>query len=118
MKGINVLMNVTATNAWYIQAERYIFFVPVSCMSKMHRLIKMNLDTIFHPLVDKDIITIFKHKVDVFNKKDNKTPEDFESLVYSCPLGLELTGTFTTNYMCLKNMYRCVTFVHDIKNVA
>lgn len=105
LKGVNVLLNVTATNAWYIQAERYIFFIPVSCMSKMHRLIKMNLDTIFHPLVDKDMITIFKHKVDVFNKKDNKTPEDFESLVYSCPLGLELTGTFTTNYMCLKNIY-------------
>ena len=106
LKGIGVMMNVTASNAWFIQAERYVFFTPVSSMSKMHRITAMKLDkSAFHPATDERCIAILNEMVEQY-KGD---PKNFEKIIYSCPLGLQLTCTFTTNYLCLKNIFvqRC-----------
>ncbi|MDR1366337.1 MAG: hypothetical protein LBJ13_00290 [Puniceicoccales bacterium] len=96
LKGILVACNVTGTQAWWIQAGRYGHFVIDSSMSKMHRLKAMNLETCCHPKTS----AISRQEVEKLAALD-----DIESLVYACPMGLELTARINTNYMQLRIMY-------------
>jgi hypothetical protein len=96
LKGILVACNVTGTQAWWIQAGRYGHFVIDSSMSKMHRLKSMNLETCCHPKTPE----ISRQEV-----KKLIALDDIESLIYACPMGLELTARINTNYMQLRIMY-------------
>ncbi|MDR1302992.1 MAG: hypothetical protein LBJ81_00020 [Puniceicoccales bacterium] len=96
LKGILVACNVTGTQAWWIQAGRYSHFVIDSSMSKMHRLKSMDLETCCHPKTPE----ISRQEVEKLAALD-----DIESLVYACPMGLELTARVNTNYMQLRIMY-------------
>jgi hypothetical protein len=104
LSGILVSANVTATNVWWMQLERYHFVQIVSSQSKMHRLRQM---------VDekngKDARSCFHKKTPLAAIADFETDaceiDDFEALVYSCPMGLELTARITTNYLQLKTIY-------------
>jgi hypothetical protein len=96
LKGILVACNVTGTQAWWIQAGRYSHFVIDSSMSKMHRLKSMNLETCCHPKTPE----ISREEVEKLVALD-----DIESLIYACPMGLELTARVNTNYMQLRIMY-------------
>jgi len=100
MLGVRVATNVTATNAWWMQFERYHFADIVSSQSKMHRL---------HELI--------KHGADAFNPKVSLNEvarltelvaggADDETLIYNCPIGLELTARITTNYLQLRTIYK------------
>ena len=103
LKGIGVHFDLTATNKMWIEAERYNFFVPVSCQSTMHRLCKMDLDKTLIKYVDDRTIETLKELQDKYNETGAR--EGFLKLVYSCPSGLLLTGRITTNYMQLKTIY-------------
>lgn len=96
LSGIVVSMNVTATNVWWMQLERYHFVQIVSSQSKMHRLREMvasgNKD-IYHDKVHPDYYL------------DTDETFDDEYLAYNCPMGLELTARITTNYLALKTIY-------------
>jgi hypothetical protein len=96
LSGIVVSMNVTATNVWWMQLERYHFVQIVSSQSKMHRLRQMvasgNKD-IYHDKVHPDYYL------------DTDETFDDEYLAYNCPMGLELTARITTNYLALKTIY-------------
>lgn len=96
LSGIVVSMNVTATNVWWMQMERYHFVQIVSSQSKMHRLEKMaeggNIDSHCHPDTR-------------FDGSVYDEGMSFEELVYSCPMGLELTARITTNYLQLKTIW-------------
>jgi hypothetical protein len=96
LKGILVACNVTGTQAWWIQAGRYGHFVIDSSMSKMHRLKSMDLASCCHPKTPE----ISRQEVAKMVPLD-----DIESLVYACPMGLELTARVNTNYMQLRIMY-------------
>ncbi|MDR2812974.1 MAG: hypothetical protein LBB05_04285 [Puniceicoccales bacterium] len=96
LKGILVACNVTGTQAWWIQAGRYGHFVIDSSMSKMHRLKFMDLETCCHPKTSK----IARQEIEKLAASD-----DIESLIYACPMGLELTARINTNYMQLRIMY-------------
>ncbi|MDR2807256.1 MAG: hypothetical protein LBB11_03820 [Puniceicoccales bacterium] len=96
LKGILVACNVTGTQAWWIQAGRYGHFVIDSSMSKMHRLKSMNFATSCHPKTSE----ISRQEVAKCVALD-----DIESLVYACPMGLELTARVNTNYMQLRIIY-------------
>jgi hypothetical protein len=96
LKGILVACNVTGTQAWWIQAGRYGHFVIDSSMSKMHRLKAMNLATCCHPKTPEAA----REEVAKW-----ATLDDIESLIYACPMGLELTARVSTNYMQLRIMY-------------
>lgn len=96
LSGIVVSANVTATNVWWMQFERYHFAQIVSSQSKMHRLQQMLAGEgtgSFHPKVHPDFVPY------------SECMEDYEELVYNCPCGLELTARITTNYLQLKTMY-------------
>jgi hypothetical protein len=101
LSGIVVSMNVTATNVWWMQMERYHFVQIVSSQSKMHRLLEMlktqNLNA-FHPGTAGYVVGDY---IVVASKKETAT----EELVYSCPMGLELTARITTNYLQLKTIW-------------
>jgi hypothetical protein len=96
LKGILVACNVTGTQAWWMQAERYSHFVIDSSMSKMHRLKSMNLEICCHPKTS----ATSRQEIEKLVALD-----DIESLIYACPMGLELTARVNTNYMQLRIMY-------------
>lgn len=99
LSGILVSANVTATNVWWMQFERYHFAQIVSSQSKMHRLremLKANSDKLpFHE----------KTAVEIHSPIFSPETLDDEQLAYSCPCGLELTARITTNYLQLKTIY-------------
>lgn len=88
LSGITVALNVTASQAWWLQMERYHFVQIVSMQSKMHRIQKMiragripNLE----PLL--------------------ASGASLETLVMNAPMSLELTARISTNYLQLKTIY-------------
>lgn len=99
LAGILVAMNVTATVKWWIQFGRYHFQQIDSSMSTMHRLKKMSqLGTIrFHEKTDKRAIELIDKLIE--------EGADDETIIYSCPGGLELTARVNTNYLQLRTIY-------------
>ena len=80
--------------------ERYHFVQIVSSQSKMHRLRKMIAEGEgypFHKKTDIDSVSILLYAAG--------RDEDDETLVYSCPMGLELTARISTNYLQLKTIW-------------
>ena len=104
LAGVLVSFNVTGTNVWWMQFERYHFAQIVSSMSKMHRLKKMveTEDFEFHDKVFENGIELLK-SLALYIDKDDVVDE--EQLVYNCPMGLELTARVTTNYLQLRTIY-------------
>lgn len=99
LSGILVCMNITATVKWWVQFGRYHFQQIDSSMSTMHRLKKMSsLGTIrFHEKTDKRFVELLERLV--------QEGADDETIIYSCPSGLELTARVNTNYLQLRTMY-------------
>jgi len=104
LSGILVSFNVTATQVWWMQFERYHFAQIVSSMSKMHRLKEM-IETGCLEFHDK----VFENGEELLNSLalyiDKNDVVDEEELVYNCPMGLELTARVTTNYLQLRTIY-------------
>ena len=129
MTGIRVNFDLTFSNKAWVEAERYRFLEFVSSQSTMHRITKFDLDNQYNEYVDPRIIEIMKSKVQEYNKvmelrdsydKDdqhNISPQLREDLtewlknayleiLYSNPAGFTLTARMTTNYRCLRNIYK------------
>ena len=102
--GILVAFDLTATNAMWMQFERYHFAQIVSSQSKMHCLKKMTQAESFkfHDKVFENGEELLKN-IGLYVDKDSIIDE--EELVYNCPMGLELTARVTTNYLQLRTMY-------------
>lgn len=108
LTGIRVAFDLTFSNKAWIEAERYRFLEFVSSQSTMHRIPKFNLDNQYNEYVDPRVIEIMKEKVNEYNNledSDEKTQKYLE-ILYTNPAGFELTARLTTNYRCLKNIYR------------
>lgn len=108
LTGIRVAFDLTFTNKAWIEAERYRFLEFVSSQSTMHRISKFNLDNQYNEYVDPRVIEIMKEKVNEYNNledSDKKTQKYLE-ILYTNPAGFELTARLTTNYRCLKNIYK------------
>ncbi|HSQ90185.1 hypothetical protein [Romboutsia sp.] len=112
LKGIIVQFDVKASEYWYRQADRYTWFDYVSSQSKMHRLLKMDIDENCNEWVDARIKAVLMEKI----CKYNQMVEDggytklqlsyaFQEVVSNCPSGFMLTARKTTNYLQLKTMY-------------
>lgn len=106
LSGILVSLNVTATQVWWMQFERYHFAQIVSSMSKMHRL-KEIVDTQFslhEGENDSVYLDTWRFLYELAEKvKSGEITE--EKLIYECPMGLELTARVTTNYLQLRTIY-------------
>lgn len=108
LTGIRVSFDLTFTNKAWVEAERYRFLEFVSSQSTMHRILKFDLDTQYNEYVDKEIIEIMKRKREEY---ENATDEEekkrlYLEMLYSNPAGFRLTARLTTNYRCLKNIWR------------
>lgn len=124
LTGIRVSFDLTFTNKAWVEAERYRFLEFVSSQSTMHRITKFDLRNQYNEYVDPRIIEVMEEKVAQHNKllaELAKTPTDDEynrerlknlitqkylEILYSNPAGFMLTARLTTNYRCLKNIWR------------
>jgi len=110
LKGITVQFDWTISQTIFPQVERYHFIDIVSSQSKMHRLQLAEAGD-FHPSTDPLIVDRFMKLVDQYNSLDPieeqvDREEMFETIVYSVPMGYQLTARFTTNYLQLKTIYK------------
>jgi hypothetical protein len=125
LTGIRVAFDLTCTNKLWVEAERYRFLEFVSSQSTMHRITKFDLSKQYNKYVDPRVIDIMQEKVDTYNKwikaRDQLDPKLNEELLkvinnfltelyleilYTNPAGFTLTARLTTNYRCLKNIWR------------
>lgn len=124
LTGIRVAFDLTCSNKMWVEAERYRFLEFVSSQSTMHRISKFDLRKQYNEYVDPRIIDIMEEKVKDYNDMQERIKENgdidiqarayvteimkkkYLELLYSNPAGFELTARMTTNYRCLKNIYR------------
>jgi hypothetical protein len=98
LKGIIVQMNVTASQVWWLQAERYSHIDIITMQSKMHSLNKMFKTKIANPIPIREAICELFRQI-MLEDTDNV------ELAYNCPMGVCLTARVSTNYMQLKTIY-------------
>ena len=123
LTGIRVSFDLTFTNKGWVEAERYRFLEFVSSQSTMHRITKFDLRSQYNEYVDPRVIDIMEEKVVAYNKLVENKPspdaavellEDYAKMLkkkyleilYTNPAGFKLTARLTTNYRCLKNIWR------------
>lgn len=103
LKLITVQFDLKCTNKLWVQWGRYHFVDIGTSQSTMHRLKWMDLDNAYYKYVDDRVIEIMKELQQKYNKTEDL--EDYYKLLYTNPVGMELTARVTTNYLQLKTMY-------------
>lgn len=125
LTGIRVSFDLTFSNKAWVEAERYRFLEFVSSQSTMHRITKFDLSKQYNEYVDPRVIAIMQEKVELYNKLSAQLEQikpsvsqallqDFSEklkklyleILYTNPAGFMLTARLTTNYRCLKNIWR------------
>ena len=116
LSGILVSFDLTFSNKAWVEAERYRFLSFVSSESTMHRITKFKLKEQCNEYVDPRIIDIVQKKINEYNRLSSLAEPDKEreevkkelylEILYNIPAGFELTARLTTNYRCLKNIWR------------
>ena len=107
LKGISVFLDIEATQAWWMQFQRYHFADIVSSQSKMHMITKMELSKKCHPLVSAAVISEVEKLIAEYNVAEDKDkPLLYEKIIYNTPSGLYLRAGVTTNYLQLKTMFK------------
>lgn len=128
LTGIRVSFDLRFSNKAWVEAERYRFLEFVSSQSTMHRITKFDITNQYNKYVDPRVIEIMQEKVNAYNRfaKDKEalaTSDDpnrdeaiaelvevmkdlYLQILYTNPAGFELTARLTTNYRCLKNIYK------------
>jgi hypothetical protein len=106
-----------------VEAERYRFLEFVSSQSTMHRITKFKIREQYNQYVDPRVIDIMEEKVAAYNKLVENKPgpdaahelleayaaflkEKYLEILYTNPAGFIITARMTTNYRCLKNIWR------------
>lgn len=107
LNGIIVQFDLTATNKFYTQIQRYHFIDFVSSQSTMHRAERFDLSKQCSAYTDPAIISRCVELQRLI--REAKTVEEAKEarlrLLYSLPSGLKLTARMTTNYRQLKTIY-------------
>ena len=112
LSGILVSFDLTFSNKAWVEAERYRFLTFVTSQSTMHRITSFDLEEQYNEYVDARVIEIMKEKVLEYNKmKETNASNEiltqkYLEILYTNPAGFELTARLTTNYRCLRNIYR------------
>lgn len=128
LTGIRVSFDIKYPQYWTPEAQRYHFFDIVTSASKMHRLLKMDLDKACNKYVTQKQIDGVNTAIGLYNyiaesqletfefyfRNEGKvTINGYEACLYTawmfvlsnCPLGLELFMRVSTNYKQLQTMY-------------
>lgn len=116
LTGILVSFDLRFSNKAWVEAERYQFLDFVSSQSTMHCSTKFKLKEQCNKYVDPRIIDIVQRKIDEYNRlsllsgadkeREYQKKELYLEILYNIPAGFELTARLTTNYRCLKNIWR------------
>lgn len=128
LKGIILQFDLQVSEYIWRQLDRYHFIDYVSSQSKMHRILKMDIDETCNKYVSKETIKNLNELIDTYNdfeefkkealsiSKENKiklrsgeeidiTKENlFNIIIANCPMGIMLTARMTTNYLQLKSI--------------
>jgi hypothetical protein len=112
LKGIIVQADFEAPQYWWMQFQRYHFADIISSQSKMHRILKMDLDESCNEYVDRRIIGIVQEYIELYNSMPENSEARkklFHKIISNVPMGLNLVAGVTTNYLQLKTIYlqRC-----------
>ena len=102
--GIRVAFDIKYPNYFSPELQRYHFLDIVSSSSKMHRLVKMDMQTCFNKYVTAESKEQMLELVENYNNCPNY--EHFMLVISNCPLGVELFMRCTTNYRALKTIYK------------
>ena len=120
-KGVTVQFDLQVPEYIWRQLDRYHFIDYVSSQSKMHRILKMDIDKACNKYVDIRTIQIVNDYIEAYNNFDEEkakrkelilrgdiaryTKENlFNCIVANTPCGLMLTARMTTNYLQLKSI--------------
>lgn len=129
--GINVSFDVIYPQYWTPEFQRYHFADIITSSSKMHRLLKMDVDKACNKYVSQSQIDTLKTDIDRWNSLDQMDWSDIDSWVFTlrngetlvaktkddalyyaweiclsdCPMGLELFMRVRTNYKQLQTIY-------------
>ena len=105
-KGVTVQFDLQVPEYIWRQLDRYHFIDYVSSQSKMHRILKMDIDKTFNKYVLESTKTNLKSLIDLYNKEtvDLAKKELFNHIIANTPCGLMLTARMTTNYLQLKSI--------------
>lgn len=108
--GIVVQFDLTATNKFWVEFERYHFADIVSSQSTMHRITRFDIKNSYIEYTNPKVIEIMKNLVEEYNNIENKqskeAKEKYLEILYTNPAGFQLTAGITTNYLQLKTMYQ------------
>lgn len=108
--GIRVSFDLKYPNYVTPELQRYHFFDIVTSSSKMHRLVKMDMDACFNEYVCVGAKEMMKELIAQYNYAkqlgdDEKNYKAFMRLLSNCPLGVELFMRCSTNYKQLQTIY-------------
>lgn len=111
LTGINVDFDLKiALKAW-TQVQRYKFLNFVSSFSLMHRVTSLDISSGSNQYVYGNSLDTVKKLLERYNEVKDRDDKELVKkakleLLYNIPVGFELTAGMTTNYRCLKNMYK------------
>lgn len=101
--GIRVAFDIKYPGYISPELQRYHFNDIVSSASKMHKLIKMDMDMCFNKYVTKESKIQMKLHIHKYNQ--DPSYENFMVVISNCPYGIELFMRCTTNYLALRTIY-------------
>ena len=120
LTGIRVSFDIKYPQYWSMEFQRYHFADIVTSSSKMHRLLKMDIDKACNKYVTQETKDNLKKYIEDYNNLANITPsedlavqlnmehalyEKWMKVLSNCPLGLELFMRCSTNYKQLQTIY-------------
>lgn len=121
LTGIRVAFDIKYPNYFTPELQRYHFLDIVTSSSKMHKLVKMNMDACFNKYVTDESKAQMKRLLAYYNslvarplpeddeefkkKCEQEVYEAFMAVLSNCPLGVELFMRCNTNYKSLQTIY-------------
>ena len=105
-KGITVQFDLQVPEYIWRQLDRYHFIDYVSSQSKMHRILKIDIDKACNKYVLDSTKETLKNLIDTYNRETNDLgkKELFNHIIANTPSGIMLTARMTTNYLQLKSI--------------
>ena len=118
LTGIRVSFDIKYPQYWSMEFQRYHFADIVTSSSKMHRLLKMDINKACNEYVTQetknnlkayikdynDTVSLYEHSVNMESAR-NAVYKAWMKVISNCPMGLELFMRVSTNYKQLQTIY-------------
>lgn len=101
--GIRVSFDIKYPNYISPEMQRYHWFDIVTSSSKMHSIMQMDFDKCCNQWVTQETIAQMKRLIAKYN--EDKSEENFMTVLSNCPQGVMLFMRVSTNYEQLRTIY-------------